>query len=355
MLTKFHGLDFLACAVLVVGDGGEVLFANTALENLLSVSRRNLLGLTLPEVLPGNPMLNVLLEQAKSRAFDDKRLDLTLYGHHGASVLVHTTVVALEDPVLGALFEFREIEQRLRFDREARFIEQSEASRELTRNLAHEIKNPLGGIRGAAQLLELEIADMERATELREYTQVVIKESDRLQSLVDRLLEPHRQFPQVSQVNIHEVCEHVRSLLLAEFSSGLTIVRDYDTSLPDFVGDRGQLIQVLLNVARNAAQALTDHMAAGVAKITLRTRVARNVTLARQRVRLALDLHVIDNGPGIPEEWCERIFLPLVSGRPEGSGLGLSLAQTFVQQHRGVIECSSKPGHTDFRILLPLS
>lgn len=353
--AAFAGLDLLASAVLVVAPDGNILFANTALEDLWSLSRRHLLGLTLSEALPANPLLQELLVQASLRTFDNKRLDLTLEFLHREALQVHATVVALEDPGWAALFEFREIEQQLKFDREARFIEQGQASRELIRNLAHEIKNPLGGIRGAAQLLELEIEQGERAQELREYTQVMIKEADRLQSLVDRLLAPHRRPQIVAALNMHEVCERVRSVLLAEFPSGLVIERDYDISLPDFVGDKEQLIQALLNIAHNAAQALADQMEHGSAKIILRTRIARNITLVRERTRLALDLHVIDNGPGIPDELRDRIFFPLVSGRPGGSGLGLSLAQTFIQQHRGVIECSSKPGYTDFRILLPLA
>jgi two-component system nitrogen regulation sensor histidine kinase GlnL len=220
----------------------------------------------------------------------------------------------------------------------------------LIRNLAHEIKNPLGGIRGAAQLLQMEIENKD----LIEYTQVIIHEADRLQLLVDRLLAPHRRPHVVGDVNIHEVCERVRSLILAEFPKGLRVVRDYDTSIPEFRGDREQLIQAVLNIAHNAAQALQEKTAAGEAEIVLRTRVNRQVTFGKQRYRLALELHVIDNGPGIPEEIKERLFFPLVSGRDGGSGLGLNLAQTFVQQHHGLIECDSEPGRTDFKILIPL-
>jgi two-component system nitrogen regulation sensor histidine kinase GlnL len=190
--------------------------------------------------------------------------------------------------------------------------------------------------------------------ELAEYTQVIIHEADRLQSLVDRLLAPHRHPHLVGDVNIHEVCERVRSLVLVEYPSGLRVVRDYDTSIPEFRGDRAQLIQALLNIVQNAAQALADRIGAGDAVITLRTRVARQVTFGRQRYRLALELHVIDNGPGVPDGIKERIFYPLVSGRDGGSGLGLTLAQTFVQRHHGLIECESVPGRTDFRILIPL-
>jgi two-component system nitrogen regulation sensor histidine kinase GlnL len=248
------------------------------------------------------------------------------------------------------VLEISEIEQQLKVDREERQLGLSEANRQLLRNLAHEIKNPLGGVRGAAQLLDAELASPEQ----REYTRVIIAEADRLQALVDRLLAPHRVPRVVGELNIHEVCERVRMVMLAEFPRGLTIERDYDASVPDFLGDREQLIQALLNIVRNATQALEPRIAAGDAVITLRTRVARQVTIARARHRLALDLHVIDNGPGVPNDIKDRIFFPLVSGRDGGTGLGLTLAQTFIQQHDGIIEVDSRPGRTDFRILIPL-
>jgi two-component system nitrogen regulation sensor histidine kinase GlnL len=158
----------------------------------------------------------------------------------------------------------------------------------------------------------------------------------------------------VEDVNIHEVCERVRSLIMAEFPRGLKVVRDYDTSIPEFRGDREQLIQAVLNIAHNACQALVDRIAQGEAELVLRTRIARQVTFGRQRYKLALELHVIDNGPGVPDSIKDRIFFPLVSGQEGGSGLGLTLAQTFVQQHHGLIECDSEPGRTDFKILIPL-
>jgi len=236
------------------------------------------------------------------------------------------------------------MDQQLKLAREQRQMDQQQANRELIRNLAHEIRNPLGGLRGSAQLLEREL----ERPELREYTQVIIKEADRLQALMDRLLTPHRP-PRIAPLNIHEVLERVRSLVLAEFPDGISIERDYDASLPDLHGDKEQLIQAVLNVVRNAAQALD-----GKGDIQFRTRAARQVTLAKQRHKLALELRVVDNGPGIPEELRERIFYPLVSGRDGGSGLGLTLSQTFVQQHHGTIECDSKPGRTCFTIMLPL-
>jgi len=243
-----------------------------------------------------------------------------------------------------SLLEFRHIEQQLKVSREERLLEQSQANRELIRNLAHEIKNPLGGIRGAAQLLERELD----RPGLHEYTQVIMKEADRLQLLMNRLLTPHR-LPQNAPLNIHEVLERVRSLILAEYPRGITIQRDYDTSLPLLEGDREQLIQVVLNIMRNAAQAMS-----GDGQITLKTRVARQATLARKRYKHALELQITDTGPGIAEELRERVFYPLVSGREGGSGLGLTLAQTFVSQHHGTITFESQPGNTTFTLLLPI-
>jgi two-component system nitrogen regulation sensor histidine kinase GlnL len=249
------------------------------------------------------------------------------------------------------LVELVEIRQLTRQDREERVLDQAQATKELIRNLAHEIKNPLGGIRGAAQLLAMEI---EGRDELSDYTTVIVQEADRLQQLVDRLLAPHRHARIVGDVNIHEVVERVRLLILSEFPKGLAIRRDYDASLPEFRGDLEQLIQAVLNIVRNGAQALEDQRAAGDAVIILRTRALRQVTVGKQRWRLALELHIEDNGPGIPEDLKDRIFYPLVSGREGGSGLGLPLAQTFVQQHQGTIECESAPGRTVFKILIPL-
>jgi len=266
---------------------------------------------------------------------------------------VEIIINVLDNAQTPVLIEFRENVQQIKQDREDRILDHSLANKELLRNLAHEIKNPLGGIRGAAQLLEMELPERD-ARELREYTQVIIKEADRLQTLVDRLLAPHRVPHIVGDVNIHEVCERVRSLIMAEFPRGLKLLRDYDLSIPDFRGDVEQLIQSILNITLNAAQALSERIETGDAELTFKTRIVRQVTIAKVRYKLALELHIIDNGPGIPPDIVDRIFFPLVSGREGGSGLGLTLAQTFVQQHQGVIECVSRPGVTDFKILIPL-
>lgn len=346
---RLQALDLLSLLVAVLHTDGSVLYANAALEQQLGMSRRTLEGADFTQFFTDPALLQTALAGTSSNDFAALRFEANLKRLHQDPVPVHVNV-APTDTRGEVLVELWPLEQQVRQDREERLLEQAQAHKELIRNLAHEIKNPLGGIRGAAQLLEMEL----QSPELAEYTQVIVHEADRLQSLVDRLLAPHRHPHQVGDVNIHEVCERVRSLILVEHPHGLRVQRDYDTSIPEFRGDRAQLIQALLNIVQNAAQALTERIAQGDACITLRTRVARQVTFGRQRYRLALELHVIDNGPGVPDAIRDRIFYPLVSGRDGGSGLGLTLAQTFVQQHHGMIECESAPGRTDFRILIPL-
>jgi two-component system nitrogen regulation sensor histidine kinase GlnL len=349
-MITLAGLDILASAVLLVDANGQIRHANAAAEALLDSSLKALCRQQLATLFTNSAELETLCHHALEQQFADLRQDLVLERAGKEALHVHSIVSVHEGSVV---IELRENVQQLKLDREERILDQSQVNKELIRNLAHEIKNPLGGIRGAAQLLELELPPLHLA-QLREYTQVIIKEADRLQTLVDRLLAPHRRPHIVGDVNIHEVCERVRSLILAEFPAGLKIRRDYDASIPEFRGDKEQLIQAVLNIAHNAAQALSARIEAGDAELVLRTRVARQVTLAKVRYGLALDLHIIDNGPGIPPQLRDHIFYPLVSGREGGSGLGLTLAQTFVQQHMGVIECESRPGQTDFRILLPL-
>jgi len=346
--TRFQAFDLLATLIAVVRTDGCVVFANAALEDALGTSRRTIEGSQLPDCFTEPHILKHALEGAGSNEFAALRYDAWLRRLNHEPMPVHV-VVAQTDTPGEAIVEMLPLEQQAKQDREERLIDQAQANKELIRNLAHEIKNPLGGIRGAAQLLQMEIG-----RELTEYTQVIIHEADRLQTLVDRLLAPHRRPHLVGDVNIHEVCERVRSLILAEFPKGLRVVRDYDTSIPEFRGDREQLIQAVLNIAHNAAQELAERIAAGNAEITFRTRIARQVTFGKKRYRLALELHVIDNGPGVPDSIKDRIFYPLISGREGGSGLGLTLAQTFVQQHHGLIECESRPGHTDFKLLIPL-
>ncbi len=351
--TSLGGLDLLVSAVLILDSDARISFANAAAESLLENSFKVLQGQRFAELFINGDRLTMIFEQAREHRFDEKREDLVLERLARPPLQVNMIVTATDDAENPVLIELRQNVQQMKLDREERLLDQTQANKELIRNLAHEIKNPLGGIRGAAQLLELELPG-QGLKDLREYTQVIIKESDRLQTLVDRLLAPHRRPQIVGDVNIHEVFERVRSLIMAEFPNGLKIIRDYDLSLPEFRGDKEQLIQAVLNIAHNAAQALAPRIDKGDAELIFRTRIARSITLAKVRYRLALDLHIIDNGPGIPAELKDKIFYPLVSGKDGGSGLGLTLAQTFVQQHMGVIECESRPGCTDFRILIAL-
>jgi two-component system nitrogen regulation sensor histidine kinase GlnL len=338
------GLDALATAVLLLDRAGAIDYANAAAENLLKLSTRNILGHRLEEVFLDAAPLLAAAQYAQAHHCGYTQHDLILATTAAEKLELTCTVTPTEiDAFDGFLLEFTETHQQLRIAREERLQDQTEASRALIRNLAHEIKNPLGGLRGAAQLLERELD----RPELTEYTQVIMQEADRLQSLMDRLLAPNR-IPQPAPLNIFECLERVRSLLLAEYPE-LTIRRDYDVSLPPVTADKEQIIQALLNIGRNAAQALK-----GRGEIELRTRVARQVTLARKLHRLGVMLQIVDNGPGIPAELREKVFFPLVSGREGGTGLGLTIAQNFIHQHGGVIEVESEPGRTCFTIVLPL-
>ena len=348
LATSNAGLELLATAVLILRADRRIAYANPAAENLFEVSRAKLVG-QMPQKVFGDCLtLCAAVDKAiaTGASYTEQELELGACGK--PKLHLTCTVSPVEGPDATLVLEFRHIDQQLKIAREERLNEQQQANRELIRSLAHEIKNPLGGIRGAAQLLEREL---ERA-QLIEYTQVIIGEADRLQSLVNRLLTPHR-LPTYRRTNIHEILVRVKGVVQAEFPS-IPIVCDFDTSLPEFEADPDQLTQAVLNIVRNAAQALRERISQGDARIELRTRVARKVTISKRLCKLALDLHISDNGPGIPEDIRDRIFYPLVSGREDGSGLGLTLAQTFVQQHDGLIEVDSRPGHTEFQILLPL-
>ena len=343
---RFAGLDALATAVILLDMDYIVHYVNPAAENLLAISAKNIVGMRLDRVIadPGLMIAAVNYASENNCSYTQHELLLTITGHTRLEVSCTVTPMEIAE-LTGFLLELSPLHQQLRIAREERLMDQSTQTRELIRNLAHEIKNPLGALRGAAQLLDREL----ERPELHEYTQVIMKEADRLQSLMDRLLTPHR-LPQVTHFNIHEALERVRSLLLAEFPDGITIYPDYDVSLPSLMADREQIIQALLNIARNGAQAMQ-----GRGSIILRSRVARRVTLAKKMHRLALMIDIIDNGPGVPDELKDRIFFPLVSGREGGHGIGLTIAQTFISQHHGTIEVESRPGETRFSILFPIS
>ena len=340
----FSGLEHLATAVLLLDENRKVVYVNPAAEVMFAVSQQHINEMRLEDVFLKSEMLCEAITNALQSNSPFREHEFVLTTFRQVSLAVTSTVTPVDFPPVRIVLEFQQMDQQLRIAREERMLIQQQANAELLRNLAHEIRNPLGGLRGAAQLLEHELPQ----ASLKEYTQVIIKEADRLQSLMDRLMAPH-QIPKYEMTNIHEVLERVRSLLLAESTGGVSVQRDYDTSLPDLVGDREKLIQAVLNIARNAVQAMQ-----GQGEIILRTRAERQVTLAKKRYRVAIKLQIIDNGPGIPQSIRERIFYPLVSGREGGTGLGLTLAQNFITQHHGMIECESKPGRTCFTILLPI-
>lgn len=344
-MPSFPGLDALATAVLLLDAERLVRYVNPAAENLFAFSAKNVVGHALDRVFPDSTPIEMIIDHAQDQDCSYTQHEVVLAISAGGRLELSCTVTPTDgDHFDGFLLECNALNQQLRIAREERLLDQSAHNRELIRNLAHEIKNPLGALRGAAQLLDREL-DRE---ELHEYTQVIMAEADRLQLLMDRLLTPHR-LPQIIQFNVHEALERVRSLILAEFPGTLNLKRDYDASLPLISGDREQIIQALLNIARNAAQAMQ-----GNGQIQLRTRIARRTTLARKLYRLAIVVQIIDNGPGVSEDLKEKIFFPLVSGREGGSGLGLTLAQTFISQHHGTIELDSQPGQTCFSILLPV-
>ena len=343
---RYAGLDLLSTAVVIVNRSFALMYANPAAENLFAFSLKNAVGHPVARLFStghaGNQALFSMLEQVvkNNAGFNENELSLET----ATAAVLHSSCVAAPAESDTVVLEFHALDQQIKIAREEKILERQQLNRELIRNLAHEIKNPLGGIRGSAQLLERELPN----PELREYTQVIVNEADRLQSLMDRLLTPHR-LPQLARVNIHEVLERVRALVLAEFPTGINVIRDYDTSLPEFIAEKEPLIQALLNIARNAAQAMN-----GRGQIRFVTRIARQVTLAKQRHRHAIQVQVIDNGPGVPTALQDKIFYPLVSGRDGGTGLGLSLAQNLVSQHQGIIEFDSVTGNTRFTVLLPV-
>ncbi|MBK5929366.1 nitrogen regulation protein NR(II) [Halochromatium salexigens] len=340
-------LDNLNTAVLLFDRDLRLRYINAAGENLLAVSAKTVLGETAGRLVPcpTDSVENRLREAFETRQpFTEREVEVKRPDQQ--CIRVNCTVLPMHarDEPYDLLMEMQQIDRQLRIAREEYLISQHQATQALLRGLAHEIKNPLGGLRGAAQLLERELPD----PGLREYTRIIIDEADRLQALLNRMLGPNH-LPQRRSLNIHHAIEHVRGLLSAEFPAGPEIIRDYDPSIPNFEADTDRLIQALLNIARNAAHAAGQH-----GQVTLRTRVLRQFTIGSIRHRLVLVIEIEDDGPGIPEELIDRIFFPMVSGRAGGTGLGLAIAQELVNQHQGLIECESRPGCTLFLVYLPL-
>lgn len=344
-----HLLENLTTAVLLLEQDLQLVYMNPAAEMLLAASltrfRQHPISLLFQE--PDSGLDTLAQAAATGHPYTKREAQLQL--HNGDSLTADYTVSPVAElNATQLILEIFPRDRQLRISREEELVNKQETVRALVRGMAHEIKNPLGGIRGAAQLLERALA----SEQYKDYTQVIIQEADRLRNLVDRMLGPHH-LPSLEAVNIHEVLERVYTLAQAEFGHQIKLIRDYDPSLPEFMGDKEQLIQALLNVVRNSMQALIEANQSN-GRIVLQSRAKRQFTLGAERHRLVCQVKVIDNGPGIPENMLENIFYPMVSGRPEGTGLGLTIAQAALQKHQGLIECQSQPGHTEFILLLPL-
>ncbi len=321
-------LEYVATAVILLDEESRIAYINPAAEHLFDISEKNMHGIPLQQVFTHTEQLASAMQQAVQNNASFIEHDLTLGTHANVKLHLRCAATPLQFSSRYLLLEFHPMDRPLKLAREEQMLDQTQANRLLLRNLAHEIKNPLGGIRGAAQLLEQEL----EKPALREYTQVIVQEADRLRSLMEKLLAPQNA-SHYSALNIHEVLERVRSVVLAEMPDGLKIKRDYDISLPALVGDKEQLIQVMLNIVRNAAQGMK-----GNGLIILRTRIAHQATLIKRRHRQAVRVEIIDNGPGIPPELQDKIFYPLVSGRADGHGSGIDhragLRQPASRYHR---------------------
>ncbi|MAB24342.1 MAG: nitrogen regulation protein NR(II) [Pseudomonadales bacterium] len=343
-------LDNLTTAVLLLDADLRLSFMNPAAEMLLAVSGQRVFQQPVSELFTDTAAALESLRNAVANAHPFTKREAQLNLSNGRSMMVDYSVT----PIMAAnrswlLIELYPRDRLLRITKEEAQLSKQEVTKVLVRGLAHEIKNPLGGIRGAAQLLARELPE----ESLKDYTDVIIEEADRLRNLVDSMLGPYRP-PALHPINIHEITERVCSLIEAETQGVLQLKRDYDPSIPDILADREQLIQALLNIVRNAMQAIAEHRPLEQGCITLRTRALRQFTIGQTRYRLVCRLEVIDNGPGIPSDIVESIFYPMVSGRAEGTGLGLSITQNIIGQHQGLIECDSEPGCTTFTLFLPL-
>ena len=342
-----HLLDSLSTAVVVVNESLEINYINSAAEALLAISKDRITGSPITDyIAESESAISAIKEAMKTqRQYTKRRARWRL--HNAERITVDYSVTP--NPELpGLVIEVQPLDRLLRITREEAINSAQETTRSLIRGVAHEIKNPLGGIRGAAQLLARELDN----PGLHEYTDVIIAESDRLRNLVDRMLGP-RQMPRWAMVNIHEVLERVATLINAESHGRVFLQRDYDPSIPPLPGDDELLIQSLLNIVRNAYQALTENNIEQPT-IILRTRVQRQFSIGRSCHPLVCRVEIEDNGPGIPAELIEDIFYPMISGRAEGTGLGLALSQQLIIQHHGQINCDSVPGATKFSIYLPM-
>ncbi|MEZ5570745.1 MAG: nitrogen regulation protein NR(II) [Halioglobus sp.] len=341
-------LDTISTGIIALDGNLRVTAVNAAGQSILETSEARCLGQHASKlVLHSREWLEILEQVLSSKSPHASRgISLTLISGQEIHVDVIVTPVNDSEGAFSLLVELMAVDRLLKISREENLLHAQETSRAVIRGLAHEIKNPLGGVRGAAQLLARELPN----EELAEYTRIIIREADRLRDLVDRLLGPNRQLDP-KPLNIHEILEHVRNLISAESENRVSVIRDYDPSLPEFSCDRSQLIQAVLNIMRNALQAASDP---NECEIIVRTRSQRQFTVGAQVHRLVCRVDIIDNGPGIPAELQPSVFAPMVTGRAEGTGLGLSIAQSIIHLHGGVLECESRQGETRFTFYLPM-
>jgi two-component system nitrogen regulation sensor histidine kinase GlnL len=342
-------LDNLNTALLLVDQELRVSFINASAQTLLQLSENRSVGVCIKQFFPHHEQLMAELEIALRDNSPYTIRDICLHLAGGRELRIDLVVTPFQDTQgAGAalMLEMQSVDRLMRINREEGLISSQEVSQAMIRGLAHEIKNPLGGLRGAAQLLARELAD----PSLEEYTGIIISEADRLRDLVDRLLGPKRQLRPVP-VNVHEVLEHVRNLVLAEHSD-IELQRDYDPSVPEVMADRSQLIQAILNIVRNAMYATSGNEGARI--IQMRSRIQRQFTIGNCRHRLVCRIDIRDNGPGVPAKLLPSIFMPMVSGHADGTGLGLAISQSIINQHQGLIECDSEPGWTVFTLYIPL-
>jgi len=353
-------LDNLSTGVVVLDKQLRIEYMNPAAENLLEVSFQQSRAQPIGSIFAtaGNWLEEIQRVFSNSTPFTRRQVNMQLATSFRHIVVDYTVSPIIEGGLMIAslskdtvvthvLIEMQSMDRLLRISREEALVSSEQTSRTLIRGLAHEIKNPLGGIRGAAQLLAREL----KSGPQQDYTTVIIEEADRLRNLVDRMLGINKPL-QLEKINVHEVLERVASLTEVEVAGGVNLVRDYDPSIPEIRGDKEQLIQVVLNIVRNAVQALTK-TDKDKRKITLKTRTQHHFTIGQKQHRLVCRVDIIDNGCGIPPELVQNIFYPLISGRADGTGLGLAIAQSIIIQHHGLIQCESKPGETIFSIYLP--
>jgi two-component system, NtrC family, nitrogen regulation sensor histidine kinase GlnL len=345
-------IDTLTTSVVLVDSHQHILYLNIAAESLLGTSRNQAQGRPLNDLLRGGDVLSAVIDRVieTQRPYSRRELPLRAAGDETERVVDCTVSLVDELADDGAvMLEINDATQHQRITRENALLAQVGGNRLMIRQLAHEIKNPLGGLRGAAQLLERQLPD----PAMREYTSVIINEADRLKTLVDTLLGPGHA-PRKQTVNLHELVQHVWQLLTLEAPTDVKVERDYDPSLPPLKLDRDQMIQAMLNLGRNALQALTQAPTPTPnARLVIRTRALTNVYIGTRRYRLVASVQFEDNGPGVPEHLRQSLFYPLVTGRADGTGLGLAVAQDLTSRHEGLIEFESRAGRTVFTILLP--